>query len=167
MKTILAMRHAKSSWDSPAGTDHDRPLNERGFADAPRMGAWLKEQGVVPELIISSTARRARQTAVGVIEGSGYGEEWEQTADFYHADPEAYIERLAQLPDALERVMVVGHNPGIEELVNLLTDEFVMVTTANIAHITVPIAHWADLTAVGEGDLIGQLVHFWQPCDIP
>lgn len=162
MKTILIMRHAKSDWDSEARTDHERPLNKRGRRDAPRMGAWLKEQDLVPELIISSTAVRARQTAEGVIDGSGYEGDWEQTRDFYHAEPEAYLTRLAQLPDDLTRVMVVGHNPGIEELIELLTDESPMVTTANIGQVALSIETWTEITAVQ-----GKLVNFWQPRLLP
>ena len=160
MKTVLIMRHAKSDWDSNARTDHERPLNERGQEDAPLMGAWLKEQELVPEWIISSTAVRARETAQGVIAGSGYENEWTQTRDFYHADPEAYLEKLAELPDSLERVMVVGHNPGIEELVEWLTGQPVMVTTGNVAQVALPLNRWADITA---DDLQGELVNFWQP----
>jgi phosphohistidine phosphatase len=167
MKTLLVMRHAKSDWET-GKTDHERPLNSRGKEDAPLMGAWLKEKDVVPEWIISSTAVRARQTALGVIEGSGYEEEWEQTHSFYHADPEAYVEKLATLPDRLNCVMVVGHNPGIEELVEWLTGESVLVTTGNVAEIRLPIDHWKQITAVGEDDeLLGELANFWQPRALP
>lgn len=163
MKTILIMRHAKSDWDSNARTDHERPLNTRGQLDAPRMGALLKEQELVPDWIISSTAVRARQTAQGVIAGSGYENEWEQTPDFYHADPEAYLEKLATLPDELERVMVVGHNPGIAELIEELTGRPVMVTTGNIAQVTLPLTRWADILTA---DFDGKLINFWQPRDV-
>ncbi len=164
MKTVLIMRHAKSDWDSNARTDHERPLNERGEEEAPLMGAWLKEQELVPDWIISSTAVRARQTAQGVIDGSGYENDWAQTPDFYHADPEAYLEKLAELPDSLERVMVVGHNPGIAELVEWLTGEPVMVTTGNVAQVALSLTRWADIMT---DDLQGELVNFWQPRSLP
>ena len=71
MKTLLMLRHAKSSWKDGSLSDHDRPLNERGKRDAPRMGQILKEQALVPELIISSTAKRARKTAAKMAEAAG------------------------------------------------------------------------------------------------
>ena len=72
MKTLLILRHAKSSWKFPDLSDHDRPLNRRGKQDAPRMGRLLKEKGLVPDLVISSTATRAKDTATAVAKHSGY-----------------------------------------------------------------------------------------------
>ncbi|MFB3041695.1 MAG: histidine phosphatase family protein, partial [Candidatus Poribacteria bacterium] len=83
MKTLLILRHAKSSWEHPELTDHDRPLNKRGKRDAPRMGKLLRVQGLVPDLIMSSTAKRARSTAKTVARKSGYKEKVELTPAFY------------------------------------------------------------------------------------
>ncbi|MFG0335704.1 MAG: SixA phosphatase family protein, partial [Maioricimonas sp. JB049] len=84
MKTLLLMRHAKSSWADPSKADHDRPLNARGKRDAPRMGQWLLEQNLVPDRIVSSTARRARKTASRVASGCGYTAEIVHERALYH-----------------------------------------------------------------------------------
>ena len=139
MKTLLILRHAKSDWSNSQLSDHDRPLNDRGQYDAPRMGAWLKQQDMVPDLIISSTAERALTTAEMVAMGCDFEGELRTTRKFYHAGPPTYIEVLNALPDSYERVMVVGHNPGMEELVSVLTDKDSRMTTANVA--VVELAH--------------------------
>jgi phosphohistidine phosphatase len=162
MKTLLVLRHAKSSWDHPQLADHDRPLNRRGKADAPRMGEHLKREGFVPDLMITSTARRAVQTATLVAENCGYSEEIVKTRDFYHADPETYFDALRGLRDEIQCAMVVGHNPGMEELVDDITGESVYLTTANIAVIELPILKWPELDYETEG----RLQYLWRPKEI-
>lgn len=159
MKTLLVLRHAKSSWDNVMLTDYERPLNKRGKIDAPRMGKLLREQDLVPDLIITSSAERALATAEAVALASGYEQEIRVTRSFYHADPEAYIDALRQLDDSLGRVMVVGHNPGMEELVEELTDSWEAFPTAALAQIALPIAHWREL----EDGVTGDLVNLWRP----
>lgn len=163
MKTLLILRHAKSDWSNSKLSDHDRPLNHRGKYDAPRMGAWLKQQEMVPELIISSTAERALTTAEMVAQAFDFDGELRTTRDFYLAGPPAYIETLNELPDSYARVMIVGHNPGMEELLSLLTDQDRPLTTANVAVVELPIDSWADLTIFSEG----RLKHHWRPKDLP
>ena len=90
MKTLLILRHAKSDWETPDVADHDRPLNGRGKRDAPRMGRLLRDENLVPDLIISSTAKRARKTAKLVAEASGYEGEIRLAETLYLAGPEAY-----------------------------------------------------------------------------
>lgn len=162
MKTLLIMRHAKSSWSNTYLSDHERPLNERGQADAPRMGELLKKRNLVPDLIISSTAKRAKQTAEGVIATSGYENHLELTRDFFHAAPEAYIEKLREVDNHYQTVMVVGHNPGVSDLLQLLTDDYEVLTTGNIAHINFEIANWADL----DDDSSGRLIDLWRPKEL-
>ncbi len=163
MKTLLILRHAKSDWGNGQLSDHERPLNGRGSYDAPRMGAWLRQQEMVPELIISSTAVRALTTAELVAQGMDFEGELRPTRDFYLAGPPTYIEWLNQLPDSYERVMVVGHNPGMEELVSLLTDKDKPMTTANVAVVELPIDTWQELTLFSNG----RLTHFWRPKELP
>src|SRR5690606_18552882 len=133
MKTLLILRHAKSSWANSAMADHDRPLNERGKRDAPRMGRLLKEYDLVPETIITSSAERALNTAELAALSSSYENEIAVTRTIYHAEPEDYIAYLQELPDDLVRVIVVGHNPGMEELVQELTGQYVAMPTAGLA----------------------------------
>ncbi|MCP4415331.1 MAG: hypothetical protein GY805_01830 [Chloroflexi bacterium] len=163
MKTLLILRHAKSDWSNSQLSDHERPLNGRGKYDAPRMGAWLKQQGMVPELIITSTAERALTTSELTALGCDFEGELRLTKDFYLAGPPTYIDTLNQLPDSYERVMVVGHNPGMEELVSLLTDKDQRMTTANVAVVELAIASWGELTLFSDG----RLKHHWRPKDLP
>jgi phosphohistidine phosphatase len=134
VKTLLILRHAKSSWKDLYLADHDRLLNKRGKRDAPRMGQLLLDEGLLPDLIISSTAKRARKTVEGLLEGSGYSLEVQYTRDFYHGYPETFIAILSELDDKYEQVMVVGHNPGLEELLEVLTGDYERTGPGAAAH---------------------------------
>ena len=163
MKTLLILRHAKSSWDDPELADIDRPLNKRGKQDAPRMGKLLRSEDLVPDLILSSPARRARKTAQEVSEESGYPGKIEVQPDFYPGDPEAYIQALRSLADEHQRVMVVGHNPGLEELVDALTGESVALPTAALAQVSLPVERWSQL----DDSVEGQLINVWRVKELP
>ncbi len=162
MKTLLLMRHAKSSWADQGQADVDRPLNGRGQRDAPRMGQWLRREGLEPDLVISSSARRAVETAAAVIEASGYGGDWQQAAALYAAEPEAFMDVLQAVPDACGTVLVIAHNPGVEELVEALTGEAETMPTGAVAHISLPIDDWQALA----GEVEGRLVKVGRPRDI-
>lgn len=159
MKTLLILRHAKSSWKDNSLADHDRPLNKRGKRDAPRMGELIHAEGLVPDLIISSTALRARTTALAAAEACGYEEEIRLSPDFYHGDPESYLQLLRALPAALDRVMVVGHNPGLEDLLEDLTGAYERLPTAALAQIALPVSDWGELALDGNG----LLENLWIP----
>lgn len=121
MKYILLLRHAKSSWDDSSLDDFDRPLAKRGNKDAPRMGAFARKSGYVPDLVISSPAKRARQTTELFASEAGVDDaeiEWEE--DFYYGSGSDYLAAVQQCDDGLECVMLVGHNPKMEEIVSLL-----------------------------------------------
>ena len=119
MKTLLILRHAKSSWKHPELSDHDRPLNKRGKHDAPLMGRLLKEKELVPDLIISSTAVRAKDTALVVGEVVGYTKKISFLSSLYSASPDAYIQAINDIAgdNNYSTILVVGHNPGLEELI--------------------------------------------------
>jgi len=120
------MRHAKSDWDSSARSDFDRPLGPRGERDARRMGNWLLEQAFVPERIVSSPARRAAQTAEIVAEIlNNTGITWHE--ELYLANLPELIEVLAHPPAV--KWMLVGHNPGLEELVEFCAPDFARRST--------------------------------------
>lgn len=117
------MRHAKSDWGSDALRDFDRPLSRRGQQDAPRMGRWLREQGCQPERVICSPALRTRETAKLVMGLIGF-----RTEDVIH-EPMIYEAGLQDLLTALHThagnantLMLIGHNPGLDELVRHLAD---------------------------------------------
>lgn len=162
MKTLLLLRHAKSSWGDPSLADHDRPLNGRGKRDAPRIGELLLDEDLVPDVILSSTAKRAQATARAVAEASLYDGEVQLVPELYRADPEAMIELVQRLPDEVASVMLVGHNPEMEALLETLTDHAEPMSTAALAHIALPIDHWQEL-----GDEVeGTLVHLWRPREL-
>jgi phosphohistidine phosphatase len=144
MKTLLILRHAKSSWKFPDLSDHDRPLNRRGKRDAPRMGKTLKERGLVPDLVISSTATRAKDTASAVAKHSGYIGKRIRFESLYAAEPGAYLEVIREQTDNYQRVLIVGHNPGVEEVIELLTGEIHIIPTCTLAQIEFDIEKWSD-----------------------
>lgn len=153
MKTLLIMRHAKSSWDNARLSDHDRPLNSRGHRDAPRMGRHLKEVGLTPDLVITSSAERAMSTAEAVALACGYEGEIMVTRGFYHADPEDYLEVLSQLDADADTLLIVGHNPGMEELLEELTGFSERLPTAAVARVSLGIGDWAELSFDAEAEL--------------
>ena len=159
MKTLLILRHAKSSWRELGLSDHDRPLNKRGKRDAPRIGSLLSREDLLPDLIISSTAVRARKTAQLVMEASGYDGELRLEGDLYAAEPQAYVDILQALPDEIGRVMVVGHNPGLEELLEQLTRDAESLPTAALAQVSLNLEAWQDL----DEDTQASLIHLWLP----
>lgn len=162
MKMLLVVRHAKSSWSNMNLSDFERPLNKRGKRDAPRMGELIKAEGLTPDLIMCSTAERALMTAELVALSCGYEGELGLTRDFYLAGPEVYLAALSGVADGVGCVMVVGHNPGMEELVVWLTGRPEFMSTANVACIALPIEGWGEL----EGDVMGELVNLWRPREV-
>ncbi len=154
MKTLLLMRHAKSSWKDTELSDIDRPLNKRGKKDAPFMGAVLKEKELVPQLILSSTAVRARQTVELVTAACNYTGETRYLDYFYLAEPAAYLRGLAEVSNDLERVMVIGHNPGLEGLLQILSGRIEALPTSTIAYLSLPVSSWRDLHEDTEGELL-------------
>lgn len=162
MKQLLILRHAKSSWSDDSLADHDRPLNKRGKGDAPRMGKLLAQEDLTPDLIITSSAKRAQMTAEAVADSSGYDEEIIATRALYMASPDDYIEALNQLPDSNNLIMVVGHNPGVEYLVQELTGSWERMPTAALAYVELSVDRWRDLAI----DTAGNLLALWLPKEL-
>ena len=162
MKSVLVLRHAKSSWKHPDLADHDRPLNKRGKRDAPPMGRLLKREDLVPDIIISSTAIRARATAKAVAKASGYKGEIILNKSLYAAGPEAYLGVIHALSDEYVRVLIVGHNPGLEELVELLTGEIHLMPTCSLAHVKFRVDKWSEI----DNKIKGQVAEIWRPRDL-
>jgi len=162
MKTLLLMRHAKSSWKDPGIADHERPLNDRGQRDAPRMGRLLDEKGLVPDLILSSTAVRARRTAEIVAENCGYDGELALNADIYDSGVETLVGVISKIADKAARPLLVGHNPGLEELLFALTRAEEHLSTAAIARIALPIDTWRELRL----PINGTLESVWRPKEL-
>jgi phosphohistidine phosphatase len=163
VKTLLILRHAKSSWDDASLDDRERPLNPRGRRDAPRMGDLLRDERLIPDVIITSDAVRAHMTAVAVAETAGYRRDLVVNPLLYHASPEDVIAVLKTVPNANARtVMIVGHNPGLENLIEQLTGEQPDLPTAGLVQLALPIEAWGELSASTRATL----VDLWRPKDV-
>jgi phosphohistidine phosphatase len=122
MKTLLIIRHAKSSWDTATLSDFDRPLNDRGKKDAPAMAKRLIEGKIKPDLFVSSPAKRAKKTAELFIQEFGHNEdEILFISELYHAPTALFYEIISKFDDQYHTVAIFSHNPGITEFVNTLT----------------------------------------------
>jgi len=150
------MRHAKSDWHSAARSDFDRPLNQRGARDAVRMGKWLEAQGLRPQLLLASPAQRARQTVLAVADELDLKEsDVVFNKGLYLADRATLLNILHTIPDTMDSVLLVAHNPGLDELVGWLATEppplsesGKLMTTAAIAVFELP-AGWVKLQRGG------------------
>ena len=162
MKTLLLLRHAKSSWKHHELADHDRPINKRGKRTAALMGALLQAEDLVPDFILCSSAVRSHTTAILVAEACTYAGEIKQTRELYMAEPQDYVTILSQVNEKHARVLVVGHNPGLEALIEDLTGEAMTMPTAALAYIELSIESWRDLDMNTEC----KLVNVWRPKDL-
>ena len=146
MKTLLLFRHAKSDWGNPGMQDFDRPLNERGKKSAKRMGTWMKEAHIQPEWVICSPAVRARETLQNLRKQLDIPDTLVQFDDrLYLADVAKLLEVLSQSPQDMDYIMLVGHNPGLDDLLvylcgpNLpLSSKGKLMATATLAEVCLP-----------------------------
>ncbi|MBG9375145.1 histidine phosphatase family protein [Panacibacter sp. DH6] len=123
MKTLLLVRHAKSSWDNPSQKDFDRPLNNRGNKDAPAMAEKLAEKGVIPDALVSSTAVRALSTAKYFAKAFNYpGQNIIKTPALYEAPYDVYFDVISKFNNQFQSVAIFAHNPGITMFANKLTN---------------------------------------------
>jgi phosphohistidine phosphatase len=166
MKTLLLMRHAKSSWKDKNLPDEERPLNKRGRRDAPLMSHLLIDRELVPQIILCSSAVRARETAEMmldvIMETAGIQCKVQYMDALYMAEPPEYYEAVYNLPAEFERVLIIGHNPGMETLLQLLSNRIESLPTAVVAHLVLPVQAWSEITA----DTTGELVEIWRPKEI-
>ncbi len=168
MKTLYLVRHAKSSWKNPDLADMDRPLNKRGKRDAPRIGLFLKEKNILPDLIISSPANRALTTAKVIAEQIGYPvEKIIENNDLYtfSYNPEEITQILAPLSDQYQTVMLFGHNPTFTEAANFFGDKhFDNVPTCGVVGFQLSIHRWQS---IGRDNLQSQLTFYMFPKMLP
>lgn len=158
MKTLLLMRHAKSSWADSQISDFDRPLNERGEMAAPFMGEFLVRNGLEPYVVISSPALRARSTAQLVKKAGNLDAPILFEERIYEASPNTLRQAVADIDDAYPTAMLIGHNPGLEGLIRYLTGFNEPMPTAAVAVIELDIEMW---TAVDDG--VGTLKKIYRP----
>jgi phosphohistidine phosphatase len=159
MKTLYVLRHAKSDWADESLPDFDRPLNHRGRKAARAVGHEMAARGIRPDLVISSPAVRAKETVERMLHG--YGEDLPVTEDrrIYEAARGDLIQIVTGAPEVVERLMIVGHNPGLQELVVALSEPSALREEAAqkfpagaLAEIRFSIDRWSDL-APGTGQL--------------
>jgi len=154
------LRHAKSSWADTSLDDWQRPLNDRGRREAPRVGKWLRDRALVPDLIVTSGAVRARETAAAVADAAAYTREIVVEPSLYHATPADAIAVLKSISNQTARtVLIVGHNPGLEDLVSRLSGEHHDLVTAAIVELAVPIDRWSELDLT----IAASIGETWQP----
>ncbi len=153
MKTLFLMRHAKSSWDDASLADFDRPLNGRGLIAAPFMGELMVREDFLPQVIVSSPAKRAMQTALLVQESSGSNSPLRYEERIYEASPMTLRTVASQIDEAFSSVMFVGHNPGMEGFIRYLTGAIEPMPTAAFAAIEIKIDKWSAIDA-GCGRLV-------------
>jgi phosphohistidine phosphatase len=159
MKTLLLMRHAKSDWDAEYGSDHDRPLSERGTKSAKLMGRVLAEEGLEPGQVISSTALRARSTAELAIAAGKWHSGLALDRALYEEGPKGVLSAAASSPE-VSSLMLVGHQPTWSMLVAALTGESAEMKTATVAVVDLDLEAWAGLP-----EATGELKRVLQPRD--
>jgi phosphohistidine phosphatase len=155
MKTLLIMRHANSNWDHPDCSDFERPLNSLGLKVAPFMANLIFENNLQPNLIISSPAKRAKQTAILVKEVAEVKTKINYSEKIYEASPFLLLNLVSGTADTCDSLLLVGHNPGIEGLIYILTGEIQSMSTASIAKLTLNIEKWDEIKGYcGRLDLV-------------
>jgi phosphohistidine phosphatase len=155
MKTLTIFRHAKSSWDFPDLTDHDRPLSKRGERDAPVMAGRLRDVGIRPSLILSSPAARAWRTARILASEIGYPLEFlQREPGLYHAGVNKLLDVIAVQDEGFNNIVVVGHNPGLTDLANEFKPGLTSnIPTAGFVALRIETDDW-DLRRHGDVELI-------------
>jgi phosphohistidine phosphatase len=168
MKILTLLRHAKSTWDDPVARDFDRPLNERGRRAARTIGREMQAQGLEFDQVIASPAVRVIETLADVEDG--YGQPLNPAFDkrIYLASKETLLDIVQSADDRAERLLIVGHNPGLETLAMLLTrgeglraEVAIKYPTATLAEISLPVDHWSEAR---EG--VGTIARFIRPRDL-
>lgn len=161
-KHVFIIRHAKSDW-SLGVSDYDRPLNERGFRDAPFMAERLAANPTKPQLLVSSPAKRALTTAQIFAERlSALSKDIQIEPSIYEASTKTLLELINNMDDQWERIAIFGHNPGLSELASYLSEEdYLNMPTCAIVHLHFPHAnHWSEISGG-----TGAIIDFWYPKD--
>ena len=158
MKRLYIIRHAKSDWTNENLDDFDRPLNKRGKKNAPFMGKILRKKDVVPDLIISSPAYRARTTAVKIAKEIGYYEDIMFNEYIYEADLGTLLDIVNFIEDEYDDVFIIGHNPGLNMLGFYLVDFNDNLPTCGILEIKLECNSWREVKKAN-----AQLVSFEYP----
>ncbi|WP_397569135.1 SixA phosphatase family protein [Schlesneria sp. T3-172] len=167
-KSLLLFRHAKSSWGDPQLADQDRPLNDRGRKAAVRMGRLMKEEQFIPDLVLSSTSRRTRETAeLAFAELAPVSLSVHYLDELYEAEPAGLAAVLSRVSELFPAVLLLGHNPGFEEFLTLLTGEHLKFPTAAIAVIELGPIQWSEFSNLPSSPPPkGRLQRLWKPKEL-
>lgn len=151
MKKLIIIRHSKSSWDDPSLDDFDRPLNKRGLKDAPRMGKLLREMKITPDYLITSPALRTMETCKHIARKLDFpSNKIISDQRLYHAETEMILQVVKEIPDRKndteEIAMLFGHNPGLTEFVNAVSNEAIVnIPTCGVICISFSQTQWSSL----------------------
>lgn len=162
MKTLLLMRHGKSSWKDNSLPDHERPLKKRGRRDTKRIAQEIEKNDLYPHIILSSSAARAKETAEILMDTLGFENRIIFSDQLYMAEPEDFIDVLSQMDDDDEIVLVIGHNPGMEAFIQIIDGEIESLPTAGLGQLVLVLDSWQDISLDTMGDLVG----LWKPRDL-
>ena len=162
MKTLLLMRHAKSSWKDESLSDLERPLKKRGVKDTKRIAKVIKENNLTPDVIIFSPAVRTKET-VKVLKKELDFDGKEIVADaLYMGEPQAFIDALKEVNNKHNTVLVVAHNPGLEAYLQIIGGDIEAVPTGGLGYLVLVLEDWNNISL----DTMGELVGFWRPKEL-
>lgn len=162
MKTILLMRHAKSSWEGKNQDDWERPLSKRGKKNAEQIGEFLTKEKLIPDLILASSAVRARETAEIVMAEMKYRADYCSVFRLYLAEVDAYVKEIHKIPDDVQVLLIIGHSPSLDSLLQMLSRKVETLSTSALAQVSLPIDAWKEFSLETQGEL----VNFWRPKDL-
>ncbi len=162
MKTLLLMRHTKSSWKDENLSDLERPLKKRGKKDAKLIAKEIKKNDLIPDLILSSTATRAKETVEVLTETLDYQGKIKYLDEFYMGEPQDFIDALKDVKNKYDIVLIVAHNPGLEAYLQIIDGEIEAVPTGGLGYLVLVLDDWKDISLETMGDLIG----FWKPKEL-
>jgi phosphohistidine phosphatase len=162
MKTLLLMRHGKSSWKDDSLSDHERPLKKSGRRDTKRIAQEIEKNDLYPHIILSSSAARAKETAEILMDTLGFENRIIFSDQLYMAEPEDFIDVLSQLDDDYDTVLVIGHNPGMEAFIQIIDGEIETLPTAGLGQLVLVLDSWQDISL----DTMGELVGLWKPREL-
>ena len=160
-RILLLLRHAKSSWKNKELDDHDRPLNKRGKRDAIKMGKYLKKINLIPNTIITSSARRAVETTTLVCRHCDYDRLVDVNFSFHKNGVNSYIRSISQTPVDRTILLLIGHNPDLEELVGILTHRSIKMSTCTLVQINLYIPNWNNI--ISQHGFRSEIMNIWKP----
>jgi phosphohistidine phosphatase len=159
MKTLIVLRHGKAEHHAAGQTDFQRALAERGLLDSERVGQLLAEKNLVPDAIVSSSAKRARMTADQVATASGFSNAVVYTEAIYEAGISQLLSVVQGMDEAAKVALIVGHNPGFWGLVEMLSGSVAQFPTCAWAQLEIDVEHWGEVTQSSRAEL----VTLWYP----